>query len=361
MKREAIVFVFLFVWGGTLLGAEKSLKLLHLSFHIGCNNDFDEVAKELNFEVTNWVPSDQVHFLGEHVGNALYNISQERGKQIWLRHEDYFNQFDVIMTSDTSRLARIFLENGWQKPLIIWICNRFDYCDAGTARQYGLPDQAFLDTMRAAINKSNVKIISYTPYEHHYAHKRNVLIPQRTIKPLGHLPRSFENGSSAIPTSIQKGETIFLYPRQSPKQSDYIITACRGMGLSIYSGVYKGPEDLSDFKAVIYFPYQASNFALFENIQQGIIHFVPSEKFIENHRRHVRSFTWGSFELCEWYAPENRALFVYFDSWDDLKQKVTTLDYNAMHAQVISRARQHRADTLIQWRTVFNELIQDNY
>ena len=63
------------------------------------------------------------------MGNAVYNIGHQRAETVWNRHKDYFDKFDVIVTSDTAPLSRIFLQNGWRKPLIIWVCNRFDYCD----------------------------------------------------------------------------------------------------------------------------------------------------------------------------------------------------------------------------------------
>jgi hypothetical protein len=325
---------------------DRPLKVLHLSFHSGCTNDFDDVAKELNIDLTNWIPSDQVHFQGEYLANALYNISRDRGRLIWKRHKEYFEQFDVIMTSDTARLSRIFLENGWHKPLIIWICNRFDYFDPG-AQRFGLPDQEYIDTMHAALTKKKVKIISYTSYEHHYARGKGVMFPEFTIKPLGHIPHTNpQDNRSAVSQTVKKDNMLFLYPRVAPRQASYIINACTTIGLPVYTGSYKGPEDLVGFRGVLYFPYAWSNLALFENIQQGIIHFVPSESFIRAHRARVRYLTVNQFELCEWYMPENRDLFVYFDSWQDLKHKVVTLNYEKKREHIFAHARQHRADMI---------------
>ncbi len=355
MKYHVLFFLVSCAVGMQLNGHERPLKMLHLSFHIGCNNDFDDVAKELNLEITNWIPSDQVHFQGEYLANALYNISRDRGRAIWERHKEYFEQFDIIMTSDTARLSRIFLENGWHKPLIIWVCNRFDYFDPGSQR-FGLPDQEYIDTMRGALTKKNVKIISYTLYEHHYARGKGVMFPELTIKPLGHMPHTNPQGNrSAIPQTVKKENMLFLYPRVSPRQASYIINGCEAIGLPVYTGEYKGPEDLVGFKGVLYFPYAWSNLALFENIQQGIIHFVPSESFIREQRGRVRYLTMNQFELCEWYAPENRDFFVYFNSWQDLKQKVDALDYTKKRAYIRTRAQQHRADMLARWKQVFEE------
>ena len=106
----------------------KQTKALHLTFHKGCESELATISEALSIELQTWfIPDLPVHFLdGVAHGNALYNIGHERAERIWNLHKEYFEQFDVIITSDTAPLARIFLQNGFKKPLIIWICNRFD-------------------------------------------------------------------------------------------------------------------------------------------------------------------------------------------------------------------------------------------
>ncbi len=357
MKRTILLCMLCLSFLMRLVAIDRSLKLLHLSFHAGCTNDFDDVAKELGgIEVTNWIPADQVKFQGVHLGNAIYNISRDRGKAIWDLHKDYFNEFDVIMSSDTARISRIFLENGWKKPQIIWICNRFDYYDPGSSR-FGLPDQEFLNTMKLAINKSNVKIISYTPYEYLYGRKRGVPFSDFTIKPIGRLPWNVQKEfKSQIPAEVKREDTLFLYPRLFPKQAMYVMNQLERVGIKAYTGNYQGAEDIADFKGVLYFPYQWSNFALFEDISQGIVHFVPSEKFARENSGRLRVTTTNLFHLCEWYASENRDLFVYFDSWQDLKKKFDSLDIVTKRRQVRQLAAKHRAMMLDRWKGVFDNI-----
>ena len=129
------------------------LKVLHLNFHLGCSKDFEEVGKELGLDVTTWyvLAADlpREHFDGKTRGNAVYNISHERALNVWNKHKDYFETFDVIVTSDTAPLSRIFLQNGWKKPLLIWVCNRFDYYD-GETYDGKFPDQEYYNLIRKA-------------------------------------------------------------------------------------------------------------------------------------------------------------------------------------------------------------------
>src|SRR5437773_5292196 len=74
----------------------KALHFLHLSFHKGCINDIEQVAKKVGFTVTSlFIPHLAAQeFDGYSSGNALYNIGHERAENIWNKHKDYFEQFD---------------------------------------------------------------------------------------------------------------------------------------------------------------------------------------------------------------------------------------------------------------------------
>jgi len=350
----------------------QPLKVLHLGFHKGCLDDIEEVAQELGVDITSWyilaseLPRE--HFDGITRGNGVYNITHERAQRVWEKHKDYFNQFDVIMTSDTAPLARIFLQNNnWKKPLIIWICNRFNYTDYGSL-DGAFPDQEFYDLFRNAAHNNMVKIISYTPYEYHYARHYGVEIGTRMIRPIGVTDKLAQKKNmqkaeqkefkSAIPAHIKKEDTVFLYPRLSESEVQFAKAQCARADILLYHGVYNGPADLQGFKGVLYFPYQRSNLALFENIQRGIVHFIPSINFIRDAIRKgdpVRYCTLQDYNLCEWYCQDFADCFIYFDSWQDLKHKIATTNYQAMSAKIKEKARMHRARMLQEWAQVFKE------
>ncbi len=339
----------------------QAISILHLSFHKGCINDFQEVARELDLKLTIWNPLSSYQSLHRFLGNqteppmAVYNMTHERAEHIYQANKNYFESFDLIITSDTAPLSRIFLQNGWRKPLIIWVCNRFNYC-VGPGSEKGL-DAEYYDLFRAAMKMPNVKIVSYTHFEQYFAALYGVDIRGPIIKPIGTKEGSF---SSAIPADIQKSKTMFIYPGFpgcKKEEHAYIQKQSSFLGFATYSGKYDGPDDLKDFKGVIYFPYQASNIALFENIQRGIIHFVPSERFIkELIRENAPVYYWHEPYYCEWYLGEHRDIFIYFDSWDDLRYKVATTDYVKMKKRVQSFARYHRREMLERWRQMMKEL-----
>jgi hypothetical protein len=107
MKRVlGAVFGFVFFTHSLFIFAEaldrhRPLKVLHMALHKGCINDFAEVARELSLDLTSWfIQDDPVRFDKHARGNAIYNIGHDRAKRVWENNKDYFNQFDVIVTSD---------------------------------------------------------------------------------------------------------------------------------------------------------------------------------------------------------------------------------------------------------------------
>jgi hypothetical protein len=342
---------------------KKPLKILHLSFHSGCINDLKNIAKELNWDLESWyiLSSQPQDFDGYTInGCAIYNIGEKRAHRVWEKHKEHFNKFDIIITSDTAPLSRIFLQNGWTKPLIIWICNRFDYADFASL-DCKFPDKEYYNLFQKAAYQENVKIISYTPYEYYYASLKGLNIGARVIKPAGDLEQEIgANFKSSIPLDIDKSSTFFINPRMEPWQIDQIKHYCAEVGIKTWSGRYNGPEDIKEFKGIIFFPYAWSNLSLFENMQRGIVHFVPSLEFIKNHKLygpHLRYLTTNvnELQLCELYAKEYKSLIVYFDSWQDLKKKIKSVDYHNLKLKIKKTAQEHRLDMIIRWNQVFQE------
>jgi len=337
-------------------------KILHLSFHKGCINDIKQVAEALNLDVVSHFilesESTRDAFDGIPSGNDIYNITHDRAARIWHCHHEYFEQFDAIIVSDTAPLARIFLQNGWKKPLIIWVCNRFDYAHGN--RKDIFPDANYYTLFAEGLKSPHVRVVPYTYYEVKHAQTKHIHIKHEVIKPMGIMPSDCPC-NSAIPTSVDKPQTLFLYPRLDDNQRKLIVEQCALHAIPLHSGVYNGPDDLIDFKGVIYFPYQWSNLALFENMQRGIVHFVPTFGFVKKlmaQRQAVRFVTLEPklSSFVEWYNPDYKDCIVYFDSWADLKRKIKTVDYSKMRQKIKAMGVHHRQIMLDRWRKVFSSL-----
>jgi hypothetical protein len=300
-------------------------------------------------------------FDGTSQGNALYNITHERAERIWNKHKKLFDGFDVILVSDTAPLSRIFLQNGWKKPLIIWVCNRFDYCDRASL-DGDFPDSEYYELFKQALLKDNVYVIPYTAFERHYAKSKDIEIDRFVIAPCyAQIGRS--QGSS-VPAHVIKKDCFFLPPYHNETKFIDLASLCEDLGIKTYCGRYNGPTDLKDFKGVIHLPYNWSNLAFFENIRFGLPYFIPSRQFIAKLLSTGKYFHADirfllkeqMFHLSEWYSPVHSNIITYFDSWDDLKDKIEKTDFPKLRKKIKAYGSAHFKRMLSRWKRILNQI-----
>lgn len=342
---------------------DQSLKILHLTFHLGCKKEFEGIAKTLGYQLDTWhIPELPPNFFdGTTSGNALYNIGHERAERIWNLHKDTFSQYDLILVSDTSPLSRIFLQNQSNIPLMIWMCNRFDYYD-GAALDCNFPDEEYYKLFKDALSNPKVKIFAYNAFEHYYTGLKNIHTGDQIITPCAPIPPV--SSHSIIPEQIDRANTFFLPPYHNERLYMNLQGFCDALGIPSYCGRYNGPYDLKDFKGIIHLPYAWSNLALFENIQQGIVYFIPSRAFFLELARKPNYFhpelsklvDEQLFDYSEWYMPSNEKLFIYFESWEDLAKKIKETNFEERRLQVKTFAQEYKDHTLKLWETVIFSL-----
>lgn len=348
-------------------------KALHLTFHQGCAGEITELADKLGFEVDTWnvldKKSKRLHPNIE--GFELYTMTHNYAKTIFTRHKETFESYDLIITSDIAPLSRIFLQNNWKKPLLIWVCNRFDM-NAWQRNSKGFPDQEYLDLFASAKDLDNVEIVGYTNYEKYHAEKnRGIASIQKIIPPTG------LNGTSSdhrpIPINIDKKNLFFVRNYINERLSD-LMTTLHEHQIENYFGAYAGSDDLADFKGMIHIPCVMGNFHLWENLRHGLIHFIPSKEFFTKLYIHgeIEFWDWTSpysrnnhipleevFAFCDWYNPKVAPNIVYFDSFLHLQQLIDTIDYESMRAQIKNWHKGHVEYCLNEWKPIFRKLFSN--
>jgi hypothetical protein len=321
------------------------VKVLHVSHHQGCRHDLDYVADRLGFTLDHY----------EYRGG--YNISAARAAAAWQTDRDRFLQYDAIVTSDTAPLSRIFLQHDWPKGLVIWVCNRFDYCDQAT-NDCGFPDADYYALFASAIGRRRTVVAAYTPFEHHYARTAHgIPLETLTVKPHGaRLPHEF---TSQVPAEVDRASSCFIPTYHNDMASD-LAGRCRTLGIPAFNGRYSGPSDLRGFKAIVHVPYAWSNFALFENLQAGVPYLIPSRRMLMA-LMGATQFFWSppfwtaDIELSEWYTPEHRGVLACFDSWDELRELAQS-DLAPRRDAIAAFCDAHTRRTLGQWRDILDRV-----
>jgi hypothetical protein len=322
-----------------------------MSWHVGCKNDVRYVADLLGHDVDTF-PSN--------FGN--YNIGAARATNLWNGRRDRLNAADIVITSDTVPLSRIVLQHWDQFEgfLIIWVSNRFDYFDQAS-NDCGFPDPAFYDLIRRFSNHERVRIVSYTPIEPVYAKElKKVDFGDLLIRPSGMNPPTEANWKSAVPASVDKPNSFFIPKYHNDTIYMNLPEKCRSLGLPNFCGRYAGPRDLVDFKAIIHIPYAWSIFAFFENLVNGLPYLVPSTKFLfklaetGNFWFQDRSLMKRYIHLSELYHEDHKGAIVYFDSWEDLKEKAKSgLPSKEKVAEI---GKRHSEEMIRRWRKLYEEV-----
>ncbi|MDE3056017.1 MAG: hypothetical protein KGI80_04945 [Verrucomicrobiota bacterium] len=351
----ALFFIPLFAF--TESESPKTKRVLHLTFNKAYATEFTKIAKEFGCSVTNWlIPALPPCFLdGVSSGNVLYNITHERAQRIWDRHRATFESFDLICVTDSTALSRIFLQNGYTKPLLVWICRPFDYADTSTL-DGPFPDVEYYDLLLAARNLPNVTFVASSPYMLHYAGLRGMDFGDLIIPPCAlntSLRSTKKNGKFYVPP--YHNETTFMN----------LTTHLQKLGLDIYNGDLPRLFDLSGYKGVVHLPCDYSAASLFEHLSAGIIYFLPSPTLFEDlltsknyfHEQLNELLDHQFSELSEWYDPARSEIFVYFDSWEDLIDKIHSLDYEAQKEKILAYMSEYQKEIKNRWQKLFQTLL----
>src|SRR3989338_2951854 len=312
MKRTGLLLLFSLssVWG---------LSMLHLTFHNGCANEVAEIARRLGLELTTWnVLGSGEPIDGITYGNERYNVTHDFAERAFCKYRDYFSQFDVILTSDTTPLSRIFLQNGWEKPLVIWVSNRFDY-----GLMPGADREEYFELLRKARHMPNVQIILTTPFEGRYARSKGVDLGDEVIHPAG-----FAAETQRV--ECKKSGKVYL-PNYSNENAlaPFVIPFLESRGIRVDHMRYGTYHDLQEYSVVVHFPYSWMTFALYEYLQLNVTYLIPSKVFFLKLSRN--SFYWfqdkvmirkNNLDEIDWYNPALKDKIVYFNSWEDLVMKI---------------------------------------
>lgn len=360
MKNLRWLVVFLVV---QFVNIHAQLKILHIGFHFGCLKAFESVAEHLDVQVTSLMMSDFLKMRNLE-NEYCYNIGHRRAEVIWNAFSDYFNEFDVVMTSDTGPLARIFLQNNLEKHLVIWICNRFDYYDSASL-DCDFPDKEFYDLYRKASTNPKVTIVNYTKMEHVYALSKGVNTGNVVIKPYGVIDDN--RLESYIPSHISKEDTFFIPPYHNDTYCTHLLHKCERLKITAYQGSYHGPQDIKDFKGIIHIPYAWSNVALFENFQLGLVYFIPTKRFFSEIRNYNEfffqdpEFLEKHLDIAEFYDQENAPYIVYFDSWKDLKRKIKETDFSQKREEIKEFGLKKRLEAIQKWKEIFENIKKNKF
>ena len=322
-------------------------KLLHLSFHRGAAAEIRWVMDKLGIAV------EDFHF-DDGTGNERYNMTPERSERLWSQIQKRADEFDWILTSDTAALARPFIlhRNDFRGRLIVWVNNRFDYWHGRK------PDALFYKQYREAAAMPDTLFVPYSEFEAVHAASHGVEMTRKAIRPIG-------MGFGTV--RVARNERYFLPPYGNDAYFAPFMPKVLSKDLFEHRR-YEGPADIARFRAIIHIPYAWSTYALFEHWAQGMVYYLPSLSFYKKLWKQGSLFFPDAnynqyWPLSEWWRKENRANFIYFNGWKELKQRLFLTRRlklkieEKLSREILKRHAVHRQKTLEQWQNALNKPI----
>lgn len=337
------------------------MRILHLSFHIGCVKDIAYIGEVLGHQI-DFIP--QLGSLNLLAGART--ISQSEARSIWTECSSIFNSYDIIITSDIVALSRIFLENLAEvKPhIIVWICNRLSICMD--------QEEGFFNLMRS-VSPTKMTLVPYTDFERIWAGHLGIYVTEETIQPCGKAPSNAAAIEAIFRPSVEdlhKGELLEDINDADAEQTFVVLNYGNSRdfidleGLLVKAGIrairrsFRDLATLKRFRGIIHLPDAFSKFMAAEILHLGVPMFVPSPKFLielvctGNYFFNIHGYG-GQLAaehvcLCDWY--NYRGGRIYFDSFDDLVVRCHSLAPMDLKASAALDAEWHRLKTEMQWR-----------
>lgn len=323
------------------------MRLFNLDCHISVIADLSKIFSELGHEVVSWSISGH-NFVFNRDSKSVDIINQDTWRQLdekmcddfYERYKDELSDYDGFIC--TYPLTFSMLYRKFKKPIILHIPIRYEVPFHNNKDMWN----KFNDYLRDGIDKKLIIPVANSEYDKRYFEffvKRECkLIP---------------NICEYINTKWSPNKDQFLYSSKLNINFDSRIIVNKNT-----LGKYNW-DDLSKFKGIIIIPYTCSTMSIFEHYNANIPLFFPSKKFIvELYQKHgsevLSELSWnrvfnlqpGSVIDCDrlqdpnsyndlsiisswiehsdFYNTESMPYITYFDSIDDLMNKLLTTNLN---------------------------------
>ena len=330
------------------------MNALHLTSHIGTKKNFENVFKFLNIE--------NKLITQKFISNSFY-YNEASSNDIWNYYSDKLDDISVLIFTDTSMIARPFLQNIEKHNclIVIYITNRFDW------GIWGFTDDFYYQLYSEMSHHNRVIFCADNNYDQHYAMSHNIkFLYDDSIKLT---PIINEN------IILSNKNKFFIYNRGTKINQYEQYLKNLNIDYDVYGEGYdrfKNNESICEYKGFIHLPYQTNIQSLWENLGYFIIYYIPSKNFITElitqdnswyyweEKNRPNELLIKSITLSEWYNEQNQELFEYFESWDDLKYKIE----NTSHEYIIDKKNKIKTfiensnkSNIEKWKNILKDLL----
>lgn len=238
---------------------------------------------------------------------------------------------DIVVISNMSQLRQMVPQVDAFKKIVLWVRGR-------------CADDEY-ELIRDVASRENVRVVICTPYEKEYMKRKEIDVDRAVvIWPQYTSPSAFTGRSSLfLPSGLQES------------QLRRVIVACAAQGIRTRDEAHRGTAYCAASEGMLCFPGIMPDHLVFEHLQQGIVQFVPTIRFLKRFG-FVSMDLVKTIHMSEWYSAEYADFIQYFNSWNDLKTKMQEVDYAAVAKKMQQLGLEDRNDAAVSWKELFEEI-----
>ena len=355
------------------------MKFFNLDCHISVIADLKKIFEDLGHEVNswsvsghNWVFGREPHSVDVVNQNTWREMSREICDRFYDRYKDELCEYDAFICTYPPVFSMIYEK--FKKPIIIQIPIRYEV----PFGQFPSKWEDFNEYLRIGIDDGMIIPVANSEYDKKYFEffvgRECILIP------------SICEYTNSVWNPIKD---TFLYSSRLRIDFNKAIVTNKD-SLNAYKW-----EEISQYKGIIIIPYNCSTMSIFEYYTSGIPLFCPSEKFMmelySKYENYVLcELTWnktlhyhsGSSIDCDrsndpnryddisimskwvsysdFYNKEWMPHIVYFDSLDDLLDKIRTTDLMDIHLKMMDFNKNRKQNIYSLWKNTIEKIENEN-
>ena len=351
------------------------MKFFNLDCHISVIADLKKIFEDLGHEVTswsvsghNWIFGREPHLVDVVNQNTWSRLNKDMCDAFYERYKDELSEYDGFICTYPPAFSMIYEK--FKKPIILQIPIRYEVPFQSDPIKW----DEFNEYLRNGIDSGMIIPVANSEYDKKYfeffVKRECMLIP------------SICEYTNSVWNPIKD---TFLYSSrlQINFNSDIVTNKDSLNG-------YKW-EEIAQYKGIIIIPYNCSTMSIFEYYTSGIPLFCPSEAFMmelytNNSDRVLNELTWnktfgkepGSSIECDRSSDPNRydnvsimskwisysdfynkewmPHIVYFDSLNDLVDKMRTTDLMDIHSKMMDFNKTRKQDIYHLWKSTIEKI-----
>lgn len=323
---------------------ENNMKFFNIDLHISVIEDIKTIFNSLGHSVDSWNLSGHNWVFGRSPANvevvnqsSWKNLDQKMCDEFYNRYKNDLYKYDAFIACYPPAFALLY--ERFNKPIYVVVATRYEYPFSNDLERWNWLD----NKLKNMIDSGQVIPIANNKYDRYYCG----YFLERDFK---HIP-SLCNYTNAKYVGMKDP---IVSGRSSINGFNHIASLGRFTWADLYS-----------HKAIIHIPYNTSVMSIFEQYTANVPLFFPAIEFgkkingymselifIPNNRISPELLSNSAISLADFYDEDWMPYVQYYDSIDNLIEKINTVDLENVSNQMLEANKIRSKKIINTWGSV---------